>query len=295
MLPGAKRNQKSDRRPSPPRARTPAEWLALAVVAALSVALLVQAAEISLRLWGLAAPLYSRPGPAAAAREARRSRVQLDTLVSAHLFGKVAEVTQDAPASAAETWVLSGTMRGDTPASGAAILGRNTQSTRFCAVGQEVSGGFRLAEVFADRVTIERGGVRLSLRLPRSLQGVAVAVAVAQTTPPVREQPAASEPKPIPRPANQPPALLALRPFIHRGENGFDGMRVTGAAGGQNLSAYGLQRNDVIREVDGFAINSPEAQRHALDMLSRGQELTVTVERDGNVFTTRLGFGETGT
>jgi general secretion pathway protein C len=190
--------------------------------------------------------------------------------------------------------VLTGTLEGDSPSTGSAILGSSATTTRFCAAGQEVAGGFRLSEVFADRVTLERAGERISLRLPRqshaALPGQYVQVAAAsagQVQPPLEE-------RVHKRPPNQTEALLELRPSLHRGVDRFDGMRVVGTGDGSNLRSYGLQRNDIIRAVDGNPIDTSTAQYHALDTLSRGRPVSVTVERAGNVFTLQLGFTNPG-
>ncbi len=259
----------------------------------LSAALAAEAARTSVRLWSLSrtAPGLTR-SLGAAATPSEQIRVQ--DLVAAHLFGQ-AEKPAELPASAAAQWVLSGTLQDSNPGSGAAIVGHTATTTRFCRVGEEVSDGFTLAEVFMDHVTIARSDERLTLKLPRMLQGgylrADVQLASVEVPRPVRRR---SVPQLTERPENRPPAYDELRPSLHRGDGRVDGMRVWGTGDGGNLSAYGLQRNDVIREVDGQAINNINSQRRALEALSQGHPLTVTVERSGSLFTLQLGFGENG-
>jgi type II secretory pathway component PulC len=272
----------------------PADWLPRTAVAALSLLIVAEAAHISWSLWTLgrtpAAPRTAAPRTVAALPQPA-----IAELVAAHLFGKAPDApAPDAPAATAAQWVLTGTLQGSSPATGAAILGRTVSATRFHTAGEELAGGFRLVEVFADRVTLERAGERLSLTLPRAIHGSfapqGVSLAAAAVIPEARSR----EERLRERPQNQTPALRELRPSLHRGPGRFDGMRVWGTGDGSNLATYGLRRNDIIREVDGEAIDNGEAQRRALDTLSRGHPVAVTVERSGNVFTLQLGITDTG-
>lgn len=268
----------------------------LAVIGLLCAAIAAQATQIAWSLWSISRAPSAAHGVDASTIPARRSPLEVEGLEAAHLFGKGADATEaEQPATAADGWVLSGTLEGETPTSGAAILGRTPTTTRFCAAGQQLAGGFKLVEVFADRVTLERAGVRSSLRLPRWLkaQGVGVPVRLARAASP-EERHADLEPAGIHRrPDNQPPALLELRPNLHTGTSGhFDGMRVWGTGDGHNLDAYGLRRNDVIRAVGGESITTSEAKRRALDTLSKGQPVSVTVERNGALFQVQLGFSD---
>ncbi len=274
--------------------RTRAEWLRLGVVAALSFALVVQAAQTGVALWKLGRMPAAARIPATRQPDPAHARPALATLLNAHLFGKAADAPAEAPREAAAQWVLTGPLQGNTPDSGAAILGSSTTTTRFCAAGQEVAGGFRLAEVFPDRVTLERAGERMSLRLPRTIhaQSANPIMRVAAAAPANVQRPL--EERIRERPQNQTQASLELRPSLHRGVGRFDGMRVWGTGDGSNLAPYGLQRNDIIREVDGQPVNNMQAQQRALDALSRGHPVDVTVQRNGNVFTLQLGFTDTG-
>ncbi len=271
-----------------------AKRLPPAAVAVLSIAVAAQAAAVSWHLWSLLrVPASARPANGTRVAGARPAARKIEDLVSAHLFGRSAEREAQPPAAAPDRWILSGTLQGETPESGAAILGDTVTNTHYCAAGHEIGGGFRLAQVFADYVTLERAGMRFSVRLPRSLPSgmgarrIRLAAAVVP------------EPQPEPagiheRPANQPQAALELDPSLHkgRGHGHFDGMTVFGIGSGGNLAPYGLRRLDIIRAVDGKPINNSEAQRLALDVLSQGRPVPVTVERNGTVFNLQLAFSE---
>jgi len=259
----------------------------------LAVTIAVLLAHTSWSLWTLAR-MPAIPGGAARPATAAHRPPEAGELIAAHLFGKAPEAAAEAPSASLAQWVLTGTLAGGSPNAGAAILGRTVGTTRLFAAGQQVDGGFRLAEVFADRVTLERAGERISLTLPRTSQGstaLANTRLVATAAVPAARSP---EERLRERPQNQSPALLELRPSLHRGIGRFDGMRVWGTGDGSNLVMYGLRRNDIIREVDGAPINTTTAEYRALDALSRGRPVAITVERGGNVFTLHLGFAEAG-
>jgi general secretion pathway protein C len=276
------------------RERTGAEWLRLGVTTGLSLAIVVQAATVSERLW----VLIREPSPQRAAEMApapmRRTRLSVQDVVAAHLFGKIPDAPREAAAAASEHWVLTGTLQGTTPASGSAILGPTATTTRYCAVGQEVPGGYRLTQVFADRVTIERVGERLSLRLPRKLTGqwlggpeqLLASAAVETRTARVVRAPRTDE-----WAQNNPIARRVLMPVLHRGAgHHWDGMRVQS----REAADYGLQRDDIIRAVDGHAIDNPTAQYEALETLSEGRPVTVSVERNGAIIKLEVDFSQAG-
>ena len=76
--------------------------------------------------------------------------------------------------------VLTGTIAGNDPQNGLAILGQSAQTAKVYAVGDNVPGGAKLHSVYSDRVIIDRNGQLESLALPR--------------------QPSAGHPRPRPRP-----------------------------------------------------------------------------------------------
>jgi hypothetical protein len=277
------------------RERSRAEWARVAVTAGLALAVVAQAAVVSQRLWALEKTPSAHFTPVTEI-SARPSGLRLKQLMAAHLFGSAAEAPRVAAADAtSDHWVLSGTLQGATPGSGAAIFGPTATTTRYCVVGDEVAGGFRLTQVFADRVTIERGGESLSLTLPRKLLGQWVGagpeLAAADVEPEPRRPPRGRQPDLSEFAQNNPIAKRALMPLLHRGQSGhWDGMRVRSPA----AANYGLQRNDIIREVDGHPVNSQAAQGLALDTLSQGGPVPVTVERDGALFKLEVNFGQSG-
>jgi general secretion pathway protein C len=207
---------------------------------------------------------------------------QRDLVLAAHLFGGVAPAANAPLNPTPAQWVLSGIIQGSTPESGLAILGENAHSTRLRAVGEEAFNGFTLVQVLADRVTLEGRGQRFALRLPRTrlaLLGTPGGTAASDAAPAIAVAKGIWHPRKgeigVPLPAQ---AMLRPQPH-HDAEGNYQGLQVMNID--SSISSQGLQRADVITAVDGHPITSPAAAQQALQQLSSGSAVMVTVERDG--------------
>jgi general secretion pathway protein C len=141
-----------------PRLATWVLALALGVQAALIVTDLAGAGRR-----GATAPAARTPPPTHA--------LDLAAITNAHLFGAAPAPKQDG-ANAPQTsipLVLTGTIAGNDPQNGLAILGPTAQTAKVYAVGDSVPGGAKLHSVYSDRVVIDRDGQLESLALPRQL------------------------------------------------------------------------------------------------------------------------------
>ena len=109
--------------------------------------------------------------PAVRATPGPTRALDLAAITNAHLFGAAPAPKQDG-ANAPQTsipLVLTGTIAGNDPRSGLAILGQTAQTAQVHAVGDSVPGGAKLHSVYSDRVVIDRDGQLESLTLPRQL------------------------------------------------------------------------------------------------------------------------------
>src|SRR5690348_11689294 len=134
----------------------------------LALALGVQAALIVTDLAGA-----GRRGSAASTLRppAASHALDLAAVTNAHLFG-AAPVTRQDDANAPQTsvpLVLTGTIAGNDPQNGLAILGQTAQTAKVYAVGDNLPGGPKLHSVYSDRVVIDRDGQLESLALPRQV------------------------------------------------------------------------------------------------------------------------------
>src|SRR5271156_4845719 len=137
----------------------------------LALAIAVQAALIVTDLAGAG----RHPGAGPAKSPLRSHNLDLAAITNAHLFGAAPSAKQDG-ANAPQTnipLVLTGTIAGNDPQNGLAILGQTAQTAKVYAVGDNVPGGAKLHSVYSDRVVIERDGQLESLALPRQVSASA--------------------------------------------------------------------------------------------------------------------------
>src|SRR5882724_3294319 len=154
------------------------EWLSRLRAQAPKLVSLVFAALILLQLLQvgysfISKPLKSpQPVVATSATRPQRSGVDIQTVVSAHLFGvAVADPsTQDpenAPQSSANL-LLAGTIATQDPKRGVAIISDAGSPSKVYSVGERI-GGASLHSVYLDHVILDRAGALETLLLPRQL------------------------------------------------------------------------------------------------------------------------------
>jgi type II secretory pathway component PulC len=154
------------------------EWLGRLQANGPSVVSGVLAALIAVELARVAVTLLSgpvkSPQPGFAASAPRlRAGVNIQALVSAHLFGALAsEPTAQDPDSvplSAANLLLAGTIATENPKHGMAIISDGGPSQVF-SVGDKVHGA-PLYSVYLDHVILDRGGILETLQLTRMING----------------------------------------------------------------------------------------------------------------------------
>jgi len=204
----------------------------------------------------------------------------LSLIVAGHLFGASVAPKPDADVGPSlSQWVLTGTIAGTTPESGSAILGESAAKVHLHTAGEDIAPGYRLAQVFPERVTVEHDGERFSLQLPHGsgmLDSLGPGPVVADHAGPTRRSlPQGQAPEWDP---GEPPALIILQPRPHIAPDGkYAGMEISG----RNAVRLGLQVDDVVTQVNGRPIDSQDAGLTALQNLSTTGQATATVLRNG--------------
>ena len=95
-----------------------------------------------------------------------KQRVDVDPIVTAHLFGEAREnAAPEMLATLVADLKLTGTLAADDPLRGFAIIG-DAEKSQVYSVGDSFAGA-TLREIYQDHVILERNGVSQSLRLPR--------------------------------------------------------------------------------------------------------------------------------
>src|SRR5215469_7393645 len=243
----------------------------------LAVALCAQAAFIVTDLAG-----GGRAGGKAAPQlsPARAHTLDLAGITGAHLFGAAPVAPQDG-ANAPQTsipLVLTGTIAGNDPQNGLAILGQTAQSVKVYAVGDNVPGGAKLHSVYSDRVVIERNGQLESLQLPRQLN--------AGNAPPPSAAAFQGENSSIERMRrmiSDQPGLLAdvMRPQPVMDHGRMNGFRVYPGRDRMAFMRLGLRPGDQVTAINGTPLDDRDRGEQILHTLSSSSEAHVTVIRNG--------------
>ncbi|HDP89027.1 MAG TPA: type II secretion system protein GspC [Thioalkalivibrio sp.] len=259
------------------------------------IVLLVLLGQAMARLaWQLFTPSPSvavaAPSTPTAAATPARTQNPASALAMRHLFGTT-EVIVDTAAEAPETKLdlkLVGVFAtGDSSA--LAIIAPGRRPEALYGIGDSLPGNATLRAVYADRVVLERNGVLETLRLPRESLGAGVSIG----TPSSATTGIATELQRYRREAMRNPArmaeMVAAEPVEEDGR--FVGYRVTPRQDLPVFEQLGFQAGDVVTEVNGVALDTPEAGIRALRQLATARELNVTVLRNGTPQTIQAEFG----
>src|SRR5580698_9024386 len=240
----------------------------------LGAALGVQAGLIFLDLWG-----GGRHPVATPPRAVRSHQLDLAAITKAHLFGAPPVAKQDG-ANAPQTnipLVLTGTIAGNDPQNGLAILGQSAQSAKVYAVGDNVPGGAKLHSVYSDRVIIDRGGNLETLVLPRQVAagGAPPSAAVLNTEAPMADR--------MRKLITEQPGLMAdvMRPQPVFANGKQTGYRVYPGRNRQAFVRLGLRPGDLVTAINGTPLDDPEHGQEIFRTLGSSPEAHVTVTRNG--------------
>jgi len=244
----------------------------------LSLALGVQAALIVTDLAGAGRRASTTAAPVHAPAATRA--LDLAAVTNAHLFGAAPPPKQDG-ANAPQTsipLVLTGTIAGNDPQNGLAILGQTAQSVKVYAVGDNVPGGAKLHSVYSDRVVIERNGQLESLQLPRQLN--------AGNAPPPSAAAFQGENTSIERMRrmiSDQPGLLAdvMRPQPVMDHGRMNGFRVYPGRDRMAFMRLGLRPGDQVTAINGTPLDDRDRGEQILHTLGSSTEAHVTVIRNG--------------
>jgi general secretion pathway protein C len=254
---------------------------------------MVFAALILLQLLQIGYSLISKPlkspQPVAAAVVPRpqRSGVDIQTVVSAHLFGvAVADPSTQDPASAPQSsanLLLAGTIATQNPKRGVAIISDAGSAAKVYSVGERI-GGASLHSVYLDHVILDRGGALETLLLPRQLPPSAARGAAAVRRPAGDPRTAAAVDN-IRRMVQQDPSILdQVMRTVASYDNAAGKLRGFRAYPGRNraiFSKLGLKSGDLVTAINGTPLDDPQRSQDVFNTIQTSDHVTVTVERAG--------------
>lgn len=268
------------------------EWVSRLQTNGPKLVSLVLAALILLQLLQLgysliAKPLKSpQPVVTAAVPLPKRSGVDVQTVVSAHLFGvavadPAAQDPENAPQSAANL-LLAGTIATQNPKRGVAIISDAGGPAKVYSVGDRI-GGAALHSVYLDHVILDRGGALETLLLPRQLPPSSRAAAAVRR--PAADPRTAAAVDNIRRMVQQDPGILdQVMRTVASYDNAAGKLRGFRAYPGRNraiFSKLGLKAGDLVTAINGTPLDDPQRSQDVFNTIQTSDHVTVTIERSG--------------
>jgi general secretion pathway protein C len=266
------------------------EWLARLqgngpnlVSLGLAALIAVELARIAVSL--LSGPVRSpQPIVARSAQTRQHQGVDVQTVVSAHLFGvAVADPSTQDPANAplsSANLVLAGTIATQNPKHGIAIISDGGPSKVY-SVGDNVNGA-SLHSVYLDHVILDRGGTLETLLLPRLLTGDRNRTSVRRIGADPRTAAAVDN---IRRMVQQDPGILdQVMRTVASYDNAAGKLRGFRAYPGRNRSIFnklGLKPGDLVTAINGQSLDDPQHSQEVFNTIQTSDHVTVTIERGG--------------
>src|SRR5580658_6860884 len=247
---------------------------------ALGALIAVESAGVAISL--LSRTPVSPPQPiVTTAANAHKPGADVQSVVSAHLFGiAAADPNQDpanAPTSTANL-VLAGTIATQNPKHGVAIVSDGGPSKVY-SVGDNI-GGASLHSVYLDRVILDRGGSLETLLLPRQLPS-----SHAPARAPAASPRTAAAVENIRRMVQQDPGILdQVMRTVPSYDNAAGKLRGFRAYPGQNRAIFGklgLKPGDLVTAINGTQLDDPQRSQEVFNTIQTSDHVTVTIERGG--------------
>ena len=253
--------------------------------------------------WKLAGIVWSLvPGPAAgtpvvapaspqSAVAATAANADARSIVAAHIFGEanpedepiaqqVAEETDNLEDTRLTNLSLKGTVAATPSDRAVAIIADGANEEDVYAIGDSVGSGATLHAVYADRVVLNENGVLTNLKLPRDFPDVASAPMQRDTTSVSRAaSPSSSIQSVVAQNVSKLADVIRPTPYFVNGQQ--QGYRVYPGRNREQFSKLGLRPGDLIKEIDGQALNDPNQAMQIFESLNNADQVSVTVERNG--------------
>src|SRR5579863_10324592 len=229
---------------------------------ALAALIAVELARIAISLLGGGPVKSPQPAVGVVAPRAQHTGLDIQSVVSAHLFGIAApDPSAQDPANAPQSTsnlVLAGTIATQDPKRGVAIISDGGASKVY-AVGDRI-GGASLHSVYLDHVILDRGGALETLLLPRlpgpGMRGPPV---VRRTGGDPRTVAAVEN---IRRLVQQDPSILdqvmRVVPSYDSAAGKLRGFRAYPGRNRQIFNKLGLKAGDLVTAINGTALDDPQ-------------------------------------
>ena len=263
-------------------------WAALLLV----VAIAWQIAKI---IWLLI------PGPAvgdpislpasAAAGNSSMVGTDVQAIASTHMFGLADQQAADAAPAISEeenlvdtrltNLLLKGTVASSIPEFSVAIIADGNKDEKVYAIDDAIGANVKLHAVYADRVVLNENGALTNLKLPREFIAANLTPARRNTSNVRRATSANSSSIQSVLSQNLTKLSDVIRPtpyFVNGKQSGY---RVYPGRNRQQFASLGLRPGDLIKDIDGQSLTDPTQAMQIFQALGTSDQVTVTVERNG--------------
>ncbi len=259
-------------------------WINLGLIALLAFTL----AQL---LWMLLPIGGNDPAPGGAyntSAQVAAPQGNIDTILSAHLFGVRERTAGTVPVDVVETRLdltLTGIFAATVPDESRALIKDSSGKQRSYAIDDDLPGGAKISAIQTDRVILLRNGRYESLRLePNKSPSPVAAATLPQVAPPgglapgtvtelksVREQILANPSK-----AGE---YIRIQPVYNEGK--LQGYRLYPGKNRELFGNLGLQPGELVTSVNGVTLDDPAKSLQMLSNLAQASSITLTLERAG--------------
>jgi general secretion pathway protein C len=228
--------------------------------------------------------------PAASSEASGSADVQI--IAANHMFG---EATSDAAAATPvpvvddnlsdtrlTNLVLKGTIASDIPEFSVAVIADNNAEQNVYVIGDSIGSGTTLHAVYAERVVLNENGALTNLRLPSEFPA-GESRPVRRATNVSRQATRSSNTQNLQNVVTENLTKLSdvIRPTPYLVNGQQAGYRVYPGRNRQQFSALGLRPGDLIKDIDGQSLSDPTQAMQVFQSLGTAEQVTVTVERNG--------------
>ena len=215
----------------------------------------------------------------------------VQAIVAAHVFGEadaeaeaviqpIVDDTENLRDTRLSNLSLRGTIAATETDKAVAIIADGGNDEQVYSIGEQVTSGASLHAVYPDRVVLNENGVLTNLKLPKDFPEGTTRVARRNTTTTAR---ATTGTQSIQAVVAQNVSKLAdvIRPTPYFVNGQQQGYRVYPGRDRQKFAALGLRPGDLIKDIDGQALNDPNQAMQIFESLNDADQVSVTVERNG--------------
>lgn len=219
------------------------------------------------------------------------ARADVEAIAANHMFGEADAEAEPVAVPVADenlsdtrltNLVLKGTISSALPEFSVAVIADGTATQKVYAIGDSLGSGTTLHAVYADRVVLNENGALTNLRLPSEYSSDN-AMQVRRTTTTIRQAEPVDDTNNLRNVVTQNLSKLTdvIRPTPYLVDGQPAGYRVYPGRNKRQFAALGLRPGDLIKDINGQALTDPTQAMQIFESLGTVDEVTVTVERNG--------------